>query len=90
MVKFDFHVFHIFSFFFGIKNIHFHILDGDLKNTFLWKKKLKKEFPVGKQNFFSTKLSGLFSFFSFFDKKKCPKLNYKVTYEVQKMTQKNT
>ena len=70
MVKFDFHVFHIFSFFFGIKNIHFHILDGDLKNTFLWKKKLKKEFPVGKQIFFQQNYQVCFQNFHFFLTKK--------------------
>ena len=70
MGKFHFEFFGIFLFFFENKNIHFHILEEDLKTQIFREKKVEKRFPVGKQIFFSTKLSGLFSKFSFFDKKK--------------------
>ena len=69
MGKFHFDFFGFFLFFFENKNIHFHILEEDLKTLIYREKKLKKYFPVENQCF-STKLSGLFSKFSFFDKKR--------------------
>ena len=74
MVKFDFHVFHIFFVFFFRNQKH------SFSHTWWWSQKHIFVVKNWKQNFlwgnifFSTKLSGLFSFFSIFRLKKVFKI----------------
>ena len=75
-------------FFLKTKTFIFTYLRRISKPKFFGGKSWKKIFLWGNKFFFNKIIRSVFKIFIFFDQKNSPKLNYKVAYEVEKMTQK--